>query len=349
MSFSVLSLADSAAWDEAVRSVPDWDLYWHPGYAGCWEANGDGEAFLALLDEGGERAVQVFLRRPVPFADPPLWDIATPYGYGGPLATPGGAPLMERLQAELAAYCRSTDILSEFVRYHPLVRNAPPDATLRGPTVYLDLQAGEPWDGFKAEVRNRVRKSEKAGLTVRLTEAPPSVTAFARLYRETMARRQAAPWYLFSDDTFASLLQGLRPHVLLAEAMLDGRVVAAALFLFNATYLHYHLGGSAAEALPLAPNNRLFAEAARWGRDRGIRLMHLGGGMRPGDSLLRFKGGFSPLRAEFRTGQRIYDARAYAALERAHRERLGSLAPAPGWFPAYRAPAQPAGEGEEGR
>jgi len=210
-------------------------------------------------------------------------------------------------------------------------------------TVYIDLQQ-EPHfsSAFRPEVRNRIRRATREGVTVRLTPGPEDVEAFLPLYTETMARVGARPYYSFPPETFRLLCTGLGRNLLLAEARHAGRTVAAALFLYNDRYLHYHLGGSATDALHLAPNTLLFAEAAEWGRQRGIQFMHLGGGVRPGDSLMRFKSRFSPHRAPFFVGRRIIDPERYARLAAAHATRVRPAQPARDFFPAYRAPAVPA-------
>jgi serine/alanine adding enzyme len=339
----VLTLAEWGRWERAVKAVPGWDVYWLPGYARFWEACGDGEALLALLEADGERVAMVCLRRPVPDTD--WWDLATPYGYGGHLASPGAAALIPAFWQQCAQWAAEGGAVSAFTRFHPLLGNhatAPDPSVFRAPTVFLDLTAGPVAAGFKAEVRNRMRRAERAGLTVRLTEAPREIGAFLGLYHQTMARRQAAEYYHFADAAFAGLLGDLSDHLLLAEVVApDGQVAAAALFLYNDEYLHYHLGGSDPAWLRLAPNNLLFGAAARWGQERGVKRMHLGGGVRPGDSLLRFKAGFSPLRAEFHVGHHIINPAAYRECTARHLERLGGRPPAPGWFPAYRAPAAP--------
>lgn len=340
-------LDEAERWDRAVQAIPGWDVYWLSGYARVWEAGGDGRPVLAVLERGSARAATVFLVRPIP-GEPDLWDIATPYGYGGPLFTPGSPDLACALMDQVARHAAAHGGVSEFIRFHPLLGNhaglALPDLSIAqvSETVYIDLQQ-EPHfsSGFRPEVRNRVRRATRAGVTVRLTPGPESVDAFLPLYTETMARVGALPYYLFPPETFRVLCTGLRRHLLLAEACHAGRTVAAALFLYNDRYLHYHLGGSATEALHLAPNNLLFAEVAEWGRQRGIRFMHLGGGLRPGDSLMRFKSGFSPLRAPFCVGRRIIDPDQYARLAAAHAAQIRPAQPARDFFPAYRAPAAP--------
>jgi hypothetical protein len=116
--------------------------------------------------------------------------------------------------------------------------------------------------------------------------------------------------------------------------------------------VHAHLVGTDERHQRLSPLKVMLDDARIWARERGNRVLHLGGG-RGGreDSLLAFKGRFSPRRHAFHTGRWILDASRYAELtERRSRfaTERGLAAGDPGWFPAYRAPlvapdADPAG------
>jgi hypothetical protein len=82
----------------------------------------------------------------------------------------------------------------------------------------------------------------------------------------------------------------------------------------------------------------------RWGRERGDRVLHLGGG-RGGreDSLFAFKSRFSKRRHPFYTGRWILDPQAYRELVAGRQrllERSGRRVAGTGWFPLYRAPLE---------
>ena len=88
--------------------------------------------------------------------------------------------------------------------------------------------------------------------------------------------------------------------------------------------------------LHIQPTKVMIHFAALWGKERGDRILHLGGGVGGnGDSLMHFKEGFSPSRHAFSTLRILVDADAYARLVR---ERDPSLDPADlgGYFPLYR-------------
>ena len=73
-----------------------------------------------------------------------------------------------------------------------------------------------------------------------------------------------------------------------------------------------------------------------WAKDRGNQVLHLGGGVGgDSDSLLQFKGRFSPLRHTFATLRVVIDGQEYDRLIAARDPLLGPDARR-GFFPLYR-------------
>jgi hypothetical protein len=154
-----------------------------------------------------------------------------------------------------------------------------------------------------------------------------------------MARVGAAAYYFFSADYYAELRRALgeRLHLLLVEH--GDKVASAALFTECNGLVQYHLGGTREEFLPQAPMKLLFHFARTWFKQRGARLMHLGGGLASrDDSLLHFKAGFSSRRARFHSWRLITAPAAYDALVADWRRESGRE-PRGTFFPAYREPA----------
>ena len=54
-------------------------------------------------------------------------DIVTPYGYGGPIAIADSEndrkQLIDKYYKEFAQCCVDNNIVSEFVRFHPIINN----------------------------------------------------------------------------------------------------------------------------------------------------------------------------------------------------------------------------------
>src|SRR5699024_3155851 len=110
---------------------------------------------------------------------------------------------------------------------------------------------------------------------------------------------------------------------------------------------YFHLGGTRTEALPLYASVHVHWEAIAHAWRSGLSEYVLTGGVTNTreDSLLRFKRNFAPQgEALYLTGERVFDTDAYDRLTGGSpaAESAGSGGTTGGFFPAYRAPHDPA-------
>ena len=129
---NVLTPQTPEAWNAYVRSFAGWDIYYLCEYAVSMQLHGDGEPLLLCFEHGAERMCYVVMRSDI--ADDPrfhgllpagrLFDLETPYGYGGPLTDAPLSPEAQQIfMEELRAYCLEQRIVTQFLRYHPLLDN----------------------------------------------------------------------------------------------------------------------------------------------------------------------------------------------------------------------------------
>jgi lipid II:glycine glycyltransferase (peptidoglycan interpeptide bridge formation enzyme) len=114
---------------------------------------------------------------------------------------------------------------------------------------------------------------------------------FFALYEETMVSHRADDFYRFPRSYFSSLTS-LGRRFGIAFAWLDNQLAAASLFLAGREFAHYHLAASNEVGMEHGAATLLIVEGAKWARDHGCKLLHLGGGVNPGDSLEDFKYSF---------------------------------------------------------
>lgn len=362
---------DEACWESLLGELPEdlHDVYFSAAYHLVWQRNGDGAARGAVFTSRDGTILYPFLLRslaPLLGSDwSPYYDITSAYGFGGPLVVPTGdrRSLVAAFRNSFSAWCADEHVVSEFVRFHPLLQNerdmavvpdipgAPHmDVVPANVTVWCRLSTPEEHRRtLSSSTRRNLRKAERAGLTCAVEDGEEAWSAFVDLYTRTMQRRQAAAYYLFPRRYFDDCRALLGDRLLLfcvrkpppggASAGETGPIVAAALFLRSARALHYHLGGSDESALAERPNNLLFVTAMDVGAALGANVLHLGGGFRSGgdDDLFRFKAGFSPLRARFHLGRCVHDRATYQRAIAARVAAIGHRDPG-GFFPAYRAP-----------
>jgi len=253
-----------------------------------------------------------------------LRDAISPYGYPGARMEPG-APS----PAPAAVDWLATELVSLFLRD----RVGDPPA-LAGGTERSRLQFYDPELGraVRPRLAEQVRRNERDGWVVDSRRGPDSSAteraSFHALYTQTMRRTEAAPRYLFDPEYFEAILSHPRAWLLLA-AVGSREAAAGAIAVLSDGVLHYYLGGTADVALEASPFKNVVV--AMLDLADGLEApLNLGGGVRAGDGLERFKRGFANSERPFRTHEVVCDPQAY--------ERLAAGRDAGGFFPAYRAP-----------
>lgn len=344
---TVYTIEQAEAWDALVRTFLNYDVYYLSGYVKAFQLHGDGEPLLFYGEEDGVRGINVVMKRDIA-ADPHFagslpadtyFDFATPYGYGGWLLEGEGDPAP--IFADYERWCGKYGIVSEFVRYHPVLNNHTRemsfyDVTALGGTIAIDLSSPETiWANLTTQNRGRIRKARRNGVRIYTGRSPELFETFREIYNATMDKDNATDYYYFAPSFYESVCEDLPHNSEVFYAQLpDGTVIAAAIMLWANGRMNYHLGGFRTEYGPIAPTNLLMYEAALWGCGAGCKTLHLGGGVGSGeDNLYRFKKTFyrgEPCR--YHIGKKIFDKEKYAALC-----ALRADLPDSGFFPRYRA------------
>lgn len=343
---SVYTLEQSEKWDEIVRSFADYDTYWLSGYVKAFEIHGDGTPLLFHFDNGEVKGINVVMKRDIAkdshfdgvLPENTYFDFATPYGYGGWLIEG------EKADALFAAYenwCLKHDVVSEFVRFHPVIENhrfseSAYNVIPLGQTVTMDLASPETiWANLISKNRNMIRKAEKNGIHIYSGRNPEIYKVFRKIYNGTMDKDNADNYYYFGEEFYESVLYDLPQNAQIFYAEYNGEIIAASIMLAANGKMNYHLSGSLREYANLAPTNLLLHHAALWGCANGYKTLYLGGGVGSGeDSLFKFKRAF--YRGEdlhrFCIGRKILNPQRYEELL-----ALRPDLPETEFFPKYRA------------
>ena len=293
-----------------------------------------GEPRLLVLDGAEGGIVFPLILRDIP-AGSGLRDVTTPYGYGGPLAS-GSSPSWRRFDEAYQSWSDRMNVVSTFVRFHPLYGNQDGPATmdvsaLSGVIAWRVEPGRDLLAGMHPHHRRLVRKATSAGIRPSVSRGPSSLEGFRRLYESTMRRLDASSFYFFGDAYWEALACDLREQLVLVESVLEGQVVAAVLCMGSAPWLHYHLGASDELGRRSGASHLALFVAAQWAQAHGYTTLNLGGGVGGGnDPLLAFKTRFDPEGLiPAHVGRQINDPIAY-------RELSGTDADDT-FFPAYRA------------
>lgn len=290
--------------------------------------HGDGEIFLIYYEEYGERFCYVVMQNDISdcikfnsnLEEKKYYDWETPYGYGGPLSD---MVISEKTQKkflkEIKEYCVKNCIVSQFVRFHPLLNNYETlplviEKRYLRDTIYIDTESPELIiNNMESKNRNMVRKAVKSNVCIVKKEIT-DFENFLFMYKETMEKNNADEYYMFKRNYFESL-SNLKDNAFILYAMLDDIPISGAILYFNDRFMHYHLAGSKIEYRKYSAGNLLLYKAACMANCIGIKQFHLGGGMEPNDSLFKFKKQFNKNGyAKFYVGRTIFDKEKYQEL-----------------------------------
>jgi CelD/BcsL family acetyltransferase involved in cellulose biosynthesis len=157
-------------------------------------------------------------------------------------------------------------------------------------TLPLDADADAVARRAREGIRRGVAKARREGLSFERRVDGAALDAFYRLHMRTR-RRQGVPTQSkrFIDGLLDLFEAG---HGFVALVSAAGRPAAAAVFLRAGGHLTYKYGSSERAALPLRPNNLLFAEVIRWACENGCRELDFGRTDLDNEGLAAFKRGW---------------------------------------------------------
>jgi hypothetical protein len=310
--------ADAERWGELVRRSPARDVYYLPAYVRASAEIEPSEPVAVVAGSVARKILAPLLVRPMSVAadnSKVEWrDACSPYGFGGLLDLTSTGKIdkryLECFLEDLHNWCCERDLVCCALRLHPLVRQEEwflpvqhwgdsVRIAYRGSTSTIDLKA---WD-ISLDQPKGLRRDRSADLkcsrrSLRVTwnngddhDGEAILNLFARLYSQTLDRLNANVFYRFSPSYF-SHLANLGRRLGIALAWHEDEPVAGTLFLLGWNYGHGHLAGSNQTGRKYGAATSLLVEGARQARQRGCELLHIGGGVRAGDSLEDYKRSF---------------------------------------------------------
>lgn len=328
---SLIAVNEGEKWDEIVTSFKNFDVYYLSGYTKAFQLHGDGEPTLFYYEDQNIRAINVVMLRDIAndvkfegkLPSNTFFDMSTPYGYGGFLieGTITEESIMN-LNDQYTLICQEKGIVSEFVRFHPVLNNYQGldgmyNIKELGKTITIKLNSVEQiWSDITSKNRNTIRKARKSGVEIYWGRDNKLLEIFKDLYISTMNRDYADDYYYFNEDFYKSILNDLKYNSMIFYAMFEGKIIAMSIILFSNQQIHYHLSASDMEYKNLAPTNLLLFEAACWGCANGYKSFHLGGGLgSKEDSLYKFKKAFNDSSdTTFSIGNKVFDEDLYFEL-----------------------------------
>ena len=323
------------------------DIYFEKNYGRLYEKIENGKCEEFILNHALGTVHHLFIKREIPIKldDRVFYDLMTPYGYGGPHIVSGKQEDKDELVTvfwqAFGEYCLENRIVSEFVRFHPILKNHLDFSTcyeliFKRHTIQTDLMSSaDPiLTEYSASCRRDIRHALKAGVEYRVIDHPKSLKDFKELYTSTMQRNSAEAIYYFDDEYFQNCIDWLGNYLVVVEVTYQGSIIGMSLNFVYGDYIHVHLTGTSKDHHQLAPAYVLQYALVLWGKEQGKHLIHHGGGRtgEPDDKLYLFKKKFG-CNAEFEyfNGRKIWNPEVYEMLCQAVSAPRGI-----DQFPAYR-------------
>lgn len=306
------------------------DIYFEENYGKLYENIEDGVSirFVHQCEMGTINHLFIKRKIPINMGKEDFYDIVTPYGYGGPIIIKCEQnceqELVKSFEERFKFFCLENNIVSEFVRFHPIVDNRLSfekiyNLELNRKTLGTNLTDYD--DPFSAEFskscRKNIKKALKEDITYKVTENPTTLNRFMDIYYSTMDRNKAVDYYYFDEEYFNNCLKFFKDKLLIVEAIYNDETIAMGLYFKYEKYIHIHLSGTLTEYLYLSPAYILRYAATLWGKENNYELIHHGGGRTNSeeDSLFRFKKQFSKnTHFDFYVGKKIWNKEIYNEL-----------------------------------
>ena len=331
--FGIDSLNQSGKWNAlfdllpAQNKSPFFSKAYYDSYSEVEQA--EAQCFWAYQDEGNY-LFYPYLKRSINDLGYSLpedyFDISGAYGYNGPLGMAQDPDFIKAFNSELQEYLQDSFVVTEFVRYCPIIENRHLHSYTEQinvlDNVYIDIAPGldKVWDdSFAYRVRKTVRKGESYGLKTRFmrgSEVDDSdLQVFFEIYNSTMQRNDADDFYYFDFHFFKRLSDKLGEMLLLSITYFEDIPISTELILLGGELAYGFLGGTLREYYQYKANTFQRWELLKYLEPLGFKKYSMGGGAARGDSIYDFKMSFARgCENPFFIGTKVHLPEVYASI-----------------------------------
>lgn len=295
-------------WDEYIEQSPYKDIYFNQNYLKIFETILDAKCNMFISGEEENHFLLPFFKRKIDVTltgfnggidKEKFYDIISPWYYGGPLiyGDLSENQIGEALE-EFYNFCKVENFVSGFFYFNPYLQNhkilnkfvEPENA---GEVVFVSLKRDISdifENSFSSSCRRAIKRGEKLGIKINLNNDDKYLKSFHEIYITSMDIKKAREFFKFSFDFFTELRDNFHDNFILITTEYKNRIVGGDIFLYMFGKMYYYLGAWDYNYPEVSASNRIFYEAIKFGKEKGLRILDLGGGH---ESLLRFKKSFS--------------------------------------------------------
>jgi serine/alanine adding enzyme len=357
----LLTYDDKVEWQTLIERAAYKDPHYLPDYMDIYDQIEPGETqrhfagkpYLFVFGDQSNFIFYPFLKRPIEIngSTLTLYDIMSPYGYGGPLASIEASNIEQDLWRgfleSFHRYCVENGIVSEFARLNPFYKN---DVQLKvfsdgvvkaiGKIVYVNLKLTEAGilQNMSQSRRRCVKNSHRfPKLIFNEDSGPQMAQPFYEIYTETMERNQAADKYFFPLSFVHRIFNDLPCCWRYYYIAYESEPCSVALILAYGKIAYLFLQGSRTKCLATHANEYLIHQTILNLKKDGFETFILGGGLSSSnDSLFEYKLRYSDLTLDFSVYNKVHMTGEYEHLVSLYRDSGQNVVP--DYFPGYRQP-----------
>jgi lipid II:glycine glycyltransferase (peptidoglycan interpeptide bridge formation enzyme) len=233
-----------------------------------------------------------------------FYDIAGAYGYNGPIGKVSEPDFVQYFNASLKNYLQQSNVVTEFVRYCPIINNRIFHTYTNQidvlDNVYIDLSKGieDVWsNSFEHRVRTAIKKAYEYPLSIQIINGyeinNESLIKMYNIYIDTMQKNLAEDFYFFDINFFSRLVEKLNKNILLIITYFNDLPISTELILIGPKIAYGFLGGTLKEYYQYKANTYQRWELIKHLVNRGIEKYSLGGSISRDDSIYKFKKSFA--------------------------------------------------------
>ncbi|QHJ70560.1 hypothetical protein [Planococcus halotolerans] len=284
----------------------------------------------------------LFMKRKVPYQVEGItyYDLITPFNYGGPVIEgckeEDKWDLINDFQIEFQKYCQENNIVSEFIRFHPLLQNSMDflhcyelDYLEDSKGINISRHNNTLTEELSVDCIEKVLEAFKSGVDYEIFTGKDTIDDFSRFITKVQGSKENQ-----SPQYFEGCKELLDDQLIFIEVKLEGEVVGMAMNIRTDKVLTTHLLVTDKIGDSLNAAYVLHFALAVWSRSNEVELIHLAGNWinKSEKENATFKNNFRVFTDyQYCIGRKIWNEEIYEELcDRAKVERYID------YFPAYR-------------
>jgi Acetyltransferase (GNAT) domain len=174
-----------------------------------------------------------------------------------------------------------------------LFPEAPASKVFYGHKVLLEPDEDRMFARLESSVRRAIRKAEKSGVTVTISQSLEAMRVYYSLHCKTRRKHGLPPQpFAFFQNIFGNILSKNLGMIAIASSQQQQQPVAASVYLQAGTRAVYKFGASDESFQHLRGPNLVMWEAIKWLAGHGASTLHLGRSSPGNEGLRKFKLGW---------------------------------------------------------